>query len=56
MTTLKFRAIRRDTAICAALAAAPLYRGRILRGLVAPMRHRTNITLRTRQVSSDRSH
>jgi len=33
MTTTSFRAIQHDRAIHAAIAAAPLYRGRILRGL-----------------------
>ncbi|WP_380785633.1 hypothetical protein [Sphingomonas sp. R86521] len=35
MTNLDFRAIQHDRAIHAALAAAPLHRGRILRGCVA---------------------
>lgn len=35
MTAMPFRADRRDIALTAALAAAPLYRGRILRGLIA---------------------
>ncbi|PTQ59290.1 hypothetical protein C8J26_3032 [Sphingomonas aurantiaca] len=35
MTILTFRAMQQDRAIHAAIAAAPLYRGRILRGLAA---------------------
>ncbi|WP_175518052.1 hypothetical protein [Sphingomonas sp. OK281] len=35
MTHIAFRAIQHDRAIHAALAAAPLHRGRILRGWAA---------------------
>lgn len=52
MSNLTFRALQRDLAICAVLLAAPLHRGRILRGIAAPMLHRWTMTLHAGQLPS----
>ena len=52
MTNLTFRALQRDLAVCAVLLTAPLHRGRILRGLTAPMLRRWNTTLHAGQLPS----